>query len=95
MTMTPGEPTAEQPTTGQLTAEQQLTELRDAVLGDWILVTSHSTDALRAIHSTVSWRVTKPLRAFRRFSIKANEVGVVPAGRLAAEIVARRLGARA
>jgi hypothetical protein len=73
------------------TTEQQLVELRDAVLDDWILVTSHSTDALRAMQASLSWRVTRPLRVFRTFSFKAREIGVVPTGRLAAHAIASRL----
>jgi hypothetical protein len=72
-------------------AERDLDELRDAVLDDWLTVTSNVTDALQAIQQTVSWRVTRPLRTAKLFSNKAKEVGVVPAGRLAAVEVARRL----
>lgn len=71
--------------------EQQLRELRDAVLNDWILVTSHSTNAIRAMQSTFSWRVTRPLRTVRTLSSKAQEVGLVPAGQLAAGMIARKL----
>ena len=78
----------------QTSAERDLEELREAVLDDWLTVTSNVSDALRDIQQTVSWRVTRPLRAAKTFSRKAEEVGVVPAGRLAAVEVARRLGRR-
>jgi hypothetical protein len=76
------------------TAEQELVELREAVLDDWLTMTSNVTDALRDIQQTISWRVTRPLRAARTFSLKANDIGVVPASRLAAIEVARRLRRR-
>lgn len=76
------------------TAEEELAQLREAVLDDWLTVTSDVTDALRDIQQTVSWRVTKPLRAARTFSNKVKEVGVLPASRLAAVEVARRAGRR-
>lgn len=77
-----------------ITAEEQLEELREAVLNDWVIVTSHSTDALRAMQSTVSWRITRPLRTFRTYTSKSKELGVLPAGRLAAALIARKLGGR-
>jgi hypothetical protein len=75
-------------------AERQLSELRDAVLDDWILITSHSTDALRAMQSTVSWRVTRPLRVVRTYSYKSREIGLASTGRLAAHALASKLGRR-
>lgn len=71
--------------------EAELTELRDAVLEDWVLVASHATDALRSIQSTVSWRVTKPLRATKIFQNKVEEVGATRAAQIAAAQVAARL----
>ena len=100
---TGGEPSAEQqrpsgqeqqPATPEPSAEQQLEELRDAVLDDWILVTSHATDAIRSMQATVSWRVTRPLRTFRVLSYKAKDIGLVPTGQLAAVAIARRLRGR-
>ena len=76
------------------TAERDLEELREAVLDDWLTVTSNVTDALRGIQQTFSWRVTRPLRAVRTVSRRAGEIGVVPTGRLVAVEVARRLGRR-
>ncbi len=76
--------------TAQLRAE--LDELREAVLEDWILVTTRNVDAIRAMQRTVSWRVTRPLRIFRVFQRKASEVGYVRAGQLAAVRVAEMLG---
>ncbi|WP_346233420.1 hypothetical protein [Parafrigoribacterium mesophilum] len=73
-------------------AEAELVELREAVLDDWIFVTSRVSGALRAMQHTLSWRITRPLRVFRKFSYKAREVGVVDAGQLAAVALARRFG---
>jgi len=78
--------------TTDLTAEQELEQLRDAVLDDWLLVTSAVTDALRDMQQTLSWRVTRPLRRFRTLQRKVESVGIVPAGQLAAAELARRIG---
>jgi hypothetical protein len=72
-------------------ADDDLVELQQAVLDDWILVTTHAVAALDAIKQTVSWRVTAPLRLARRFGSAANEIGVTAAAELAAVAVARRL----
>lgn len=81
-------------TQGDRDAEVELVELREAVLEDWIFVTSRVSGALRAMQHTVSWRITRPLRVFRRFSYRAREIGVVDAGQLAAVALARKLGLR-
>ncbi|ARC57433.1 hypothetical protein AS850_10130 [Frondihabitans sp. 762G35] len=73
-------------------AESDLRELREAVLDDWLRVTSSVTDAVTEIQSTVSWRVTRPLRLTRLMQRKVSEIGVVPASRLAAVALAKRLG---
>ncbi len=73
-------------------AESDLRELREAVLDDWLRVTSSVTDAVTEIQSTVSWRVTRPLRLTRMMQRKVSEIGVVPASRLAAVALAKRLG---
>lgn len=72
--------------------EDELQQLREAVLDDWLVVTSSVTDYLRDIQQTFSWRVTRPLRRARQFQRKVGEVGVVPAGQLAAVALAKRLG---
>jgi hypothetical protein len=73
-------------------ADDDLAELRQAVLDDWIIVTTRTSAVLEDITNTVSWRVTKPLRIVRRFQASANELGLVAATDLAAASVARRLG---
>lgn len=74
------------------TAEDDLAELRQAVLDDWIVVTTRTAQELQDIKKTVSWRVTKPLRLVRRFQGSAREIGLGAAVDLAAGAVARRLG---
>lgn len=76
--------------TAKLKAE--LDELREAVLDDWILVTTRNVDAIRAMQRTLSWRVTKPLRVLRRFQRRAADIGYVTASQLAAVRVAEKLG---
>jgi len=82
---------------GRLKAE--LEELREAVLEDWLLVTTRNVDVIRklqgtvrAMQRTVSWRVTRPLRLFRSFQFKATEIGYFRAGQLAAVRVAEKFG---
>ncbi len=70
----------------------ELDELREAVLDDWILVTTRNVDAIRAMQRTVSWRVTRPLRIFRGFQRRAADIGYVTASQLAAVRVAEKLG---
>lgn len=70
----------------------ELEELREAVLEDWILMTTRNVDAIRAIQRTFSWRVTRPLRVFRVFQRKASDVGYIRASQLAAGRVAEKLG---
>lgn len=69
-----------------------LAELRQAVLDDWIVVTTRTAGALHAIQQTVSWRVTKPLRMVKRFQRASDEYGFGRAAELTAASVARRLG---
>jgi hypothetical protein len=70
----------------------ELDELREAILEDWIFVTTRNVDAIRAMQRTVSWRVTRPLRLFRSAQRKASEIGYVRASQLAATRVAEKLG---
>jgi hypothetical protein len=73
-------------------ADDELAELRQAVLDDWVVVTTRTSVALHSIQKTVSWRVTRPLRLVRRFQGSVNELGLAAATDLAAASVARRLG---
>ncbi|BDZ51513.1 hypothetical protein GCM10025867_37540 [Frondihabitans sucicola] len=73
-------------------AEDDLNELREAVLDDWLRVTSSVTDAVREMQSTLSWRITRPLRLVRMVQRKVDEFGVVPAAQLSAAAIAKRLG---
>lgn len=70
----------------------ELDELREAVLEDWIVVTTRNFEAIREMQHTVSWRVTRPLRVFRVFQRKAFEIGYARATQLAAQRVAAKLG---
>ena len=77
---------------GAQSAEEDLAELRQAVLDDWVVVTTRTSAFLRDITNTVSWRVTKPLRIVRRFQGVAKQEGIAVATDLAAGAIARRLG---
>jgi hypothetical protein len=71
--------------------EAELDELRDAVLEDWVVVASHATDTIRSMQSTLSWRITRPLRVVRVFQNKVEEVGPSRAAQLAAAQLAARV----
>lgn len=72
--------------------EAELDELREAVLDDWLIVTTRNVDAIRAMQRTVSWRITRPLRMMRVMQRRASEVGYLRASQLAAVRVAEKLG---
>jgi hypothetical protein len=73
-------------------ARAELEELRQAVLDDWIVVTTRTVGVIEAMQATLSWRVTKPLRLAKRFQLAAQSDGLGVAIDLAAVAVARRLG---
>jgi hypothetical protein len=73
-------------------ARAELEELRQAILDDWIVVTTRTVGVVEAMQATLSWRITKPLRLAKRFQISAQRDGVGVAVDLAAVAVARRLG---
>ena len=73
-------------------ARIELEELRQAVLDDWIVVTTRTVGVVEAMQATLSWRVTKPLRVAKRFQRAAQNEGLSVAIDLAAVAVARRLG---
>lgn len=74
--------------------EARLNELRDAVLADWVRVTADHAGALRDMQNSLSWRITRPLRLARTYQMKASEAGVLEATRIAAAMVASKVGAR-
>ncbi len=76
----------------QQEAERRLQDLRDALLDDWLLVTEHLAGTQQQMESSLSWRVTAPLRLVRLFQVKARELGLPAATRLGTAVVARRLG---
>ncbi|MBO0982811.1 hypothetical protein [Rathayibacter sp. SD072] len=79
---------------------EELRERLDALLNDpldeW-LQHMHVGGVVAAapFESTLSWRVTKPLRAVRLFQIRASQLGVGGAVGHTARYVSRRLGRRA
>jgi hypothetical protein len=72
-------------------AAEQLEELRSAVLRDWAVVVSRSTAEIVDMQSTVSWRVTRPLRMVRTMQRTASEGGLRAASDLVAVKIAQRL----
>ena len=72
-------------------AERELQELRQAVLDDWIIVTTTAGADLQQMKTSLSWRVTKPLRLARRFQSGMREYGFSAATELAAAEIAAKL----
>jgi hypothetical protein len=75
-------------------AVRDLEELRSAVLEDWVVITSMTAGALAEFQSTLSWRITRPLRLFRRYQIAVERHGFREATELGAVAVAERLRRR-
>jgi len=71
--------------------ERELTELREAVLTDWITVASQVTDTLNSMQQTLSWRITKPLRVVRVLHRKVEQVGTARAVQIARAQLATKL----
>ena len=67
-------------------------ELRQAVLDDWIVVTTRTAGRVEEMTQTFSWRITKPLRLARVFQRTAQDQGLSVARDLTAAAIARRLG---
>jgi hypothetical protein len=64
-------------------AEAEIARLRrvnDALMNEslntWLTVVGDEARALAEVYSTVSWRVTRPLRLARQVQRKAAEIGV-------------------
>lgn len=81
-------------TDDQQSASSDLDELRDAVLDDWIVMTTMTAGALAQFQATLSWRITRPLRLIRRYQTVAQREGLMSATRLSAVAVAERLRRR-
>jgi hypothetical protein len=84
------------------TAQAEIEELRrtnDALanqsLNTWLVVVSDEARALSQVYSTLSWRITKPLRLARQVQIKVKEVGVTETAAVVGAGVKRRLGTKA
>jgi hypothetical protein len=73
-------------------ARRDYEELRQAVLDDWVVITTRTAGRVEELKATVSWRVTAPLRLVRTFRRTAQEQGLSVARDLAATAIARRLG---
>lgn len=84
------------------TAQAEIDELRrtnDALanqsLNTWLVVVSDEARALSQVYSTLSWRITKPLRMARQVQVKVKEVGVSETAAVVSASVRRRLGTKA
>lgn len=73
-------------------ARRDYDELRQAVLDDWIVITTRTAGRVDAMTRTLSWRITAPLRLARVFQRTAKEQGFDVARDLTAAAIARRLG---
>jgi hypothetical protein len=89
-------------TTRLAEAEAEIARLRrtnDALmnqsLNTWLAVVGDEARALALVYSTLSWRVTRPLRLARQLQIKAKEVGISETASVVAARLKRRSGSRA
>jgi hypothetical protein len=76
----------------EATARQEYDELRQAVLDDWIVITTRTAGRVDEMKRTLSWRITAPLRLARVFQLTAREEGLSVARDLTAAAIARRFG---
>lgn len=88
------------PTSPAGTESEDVAELRarlDALLNDpldaW-LENMHIGGATAEFENTLSWKVTKPLRAVRTFQIRVGQLGLPGAVAHSARYARRRLGRR-
>jgi len=95
--------TSSRPTVSQRLAEaeaeiERLRRSNDALmnqsLNTWLVVVSDEARALSQVYSTVSWRITRPLRVARTVQTKVREVGVTETAAVVAATVKRRLATR-
>jgi len=78
--------------TEDMASRRDYEELRQAVLDDWVTITTREAGRVEAMQQTLSWRVTAPLRLVRVFQTTAKAEGFSVARDLAAASIARRLG---
>lgn len=70
---------------------EELDEYKQASLTDWMVIAHTENRILGDMQNTISWKVTKPLRAARRFQLMAAERGLGEASRAGLTYVSRRL----
>src|SRR5690606_24560743 len=70
----------------------ELDAFKEASLTDWMVIAHTENRILGDMQNTISWKVTKPLRAARRFQLMASERGLIEASRVGLTYVTRRLG---
>ena len=63
-------------------------------VGSWLEVVGTESRILGEMHKTLSWRVTKPLRFFRKVQLKVSEVGLAKVSQLAVADFQRRFKGR-
>lgn len=83
-------------------AESQIEQLKaanDALMNEslnsWLTVVGDESRILGEVYSTLSWRITRPLRLVRQVQRKVAEVGAAETTSLVAARVKQRLGRRA
>lgn len=78
---------------------QRLQATNDALLNQslnaWLTVVGDEARALAQVYSTLSWRITRPLRVVRQVQLKVSEVGPSETSALVAARLKQRLGRRA
>lgn len=66
--------------------------LLDSQLASWTTIVRDESSALTQVYSTLSWRITKPLRDARAFQLAVRRVGLSSALAIAVARVRRRRG---
>jgi hypothetical protein len=76
---------------------RQNRQLRERTLDRWIIVAKSDASmwvTLRAMQSSFSWRVTKPLRVVRSIQVRAARIGYIRAVSMSGGYLRRAVGNR-
>jgi hypothetical protein len=78
---------------------QRLQAANDALMNEslntWLAVVGDESRTLAEVYSTLSWRITRPLRLVRQVQRKVADVGAAETTSLVTARVKQRLGRRA
>lgn len=63
----------------------------NGVVRDWLVSADAFSSVVPDVHSTLSWRITRPLRQVRAVQLKVAEIGLAPTARIVVARVGKRI----